>query len=103
MDYLEIVGGKKLKGSVVISGAKNSALPVIASTILSDKRVYIRNIPDVVDIRTLLKLITMLGGEVEQSGTEVTIDNKNIDSTKAVYEIVSKMRASILVLGPLLA
>ncbi len=47
MDYLEIVGGKKLKGSVVISGAKNSALPVIASTILSDKRVYIRNIPDV--------------------------------------------------------
>ncbi len=92
-----------MKGSVVISGAKNSALPVIASTILSDKRVYIRNIPDVVDIRTLLKLITMLGGEVEQSGTEVTIDNKNIDSTKAVYEIVSKMRASILVLGPLLA
>ncbi len=90
MDYLEIVGGKKLKGSVVISGAKNSALPVIASTILSDKRVYIRNIPDVVDIRTLLKLITMLGGEVEQSGTEVTIDNKNIDSTKADMRLAQR-------------
>ncbi len=103
MDYLRIEGGNRLNGSIDISGAKNSALPVIASTILSDRDVHIKNIPNVVDIRTLLKLITMLGGEVEQSETEVKINNRNIDSTKAVYEIVSKMRASILVLGPLLA
>ena len=103
MDYLKIIGGNRLSGEVTISGAKNSALPVIASTILSDKKVNIKNIPNVVDIRTLLKLITMLGGEVEQNNTKVSIDNKNINSTKAVYEIVSKMRASILVLGPLLA
>ena len=103
MDYLEIVGGKKLSGSVTISGAKNAALPVIAATILSDKKVTLTNLPNVVDIRTLLKLLTMLGGEVEHNETVADINNGSITSTKAVYEIVSQMRASILVLGPLLA
>ncbi len=103
MDYLEIEGGAKLNGSVIISGAKNSALPVIAATILSDKPVTLTNLPNVVDIRTLLKLLTMLGGKVEHNNTIAHIDNSTINSTKAVYEIVSQMRASILVLGPLLA
>lgn len=103
MDYLEIVGGKKLSGSVTISGAKNAALPIIAATILSDKEVTLTNLPDVVDIRTLLKLLTMLGGSVEHDKTVAKINNGSITSTKAVYEIVSQMRASILVLGPLLA
>ena len=103
MDYLEITGGKKLSGTVTISGAKNAALPIIAATILSDKPVKLTNLPNVVDIRTLLKLLTMLGGEVEHSGTVANINNGTISSTKAVYEIVSQMRASILVLGPLLA
>ncbi len=103
MDYLEIVGGKKLSGSVTISGAKNAALPIIAATILSDKEVTLTNLPNVVDIRTLLKLLTMLGGTVEHDKTVAKINNGSITSTKAVYEIVSQMRASILVLGPLLA
>ena len=103
MDYLEIVGGKKLSGLVTISGAKNAALPIIAATILSDKKVTLTNLPNVVDIRTLLKLLTMLGGEVEHNETIAHINNGSITSTKAVYEIVSQMRASILVLGPLLA
>ena len=103
MDYLEINGGKKLSGCVTISGAKNAALPVIAATILSDKPVTLTNLPNVVDIRTLLKLLTMLGGEVKHEGTVAHIDNGPISSHKAVYEIVSQMRASILVLGPLLA
>ena len=103
MDYLQINGGKKLSGDVIISGAKNSALPIIASTILSDKEINITNLPNVVDIRTLLKLLTMLGGSVEHNDTVAKINNSNITSTKAVYEIVSQMRASILVLGPLLA
>ena len=103
MDYLQINGGKKLSGDVIISGAKNSALPIIASTILSDKKITITNLPDVVDIRTLLKLLTMLGGEVNHNKTIANIDNSTINNTKAVYEIVSQMRASILVLGPLLA
>jgi len=102
MDYLEIIGGSKLSGEVVISGAKNSALPVIAATILSDKKIKLTNLPNVVDIRTLLKLLSMLGGEVEHNDTEAIVDNGTISSTKAVYEIVSQMRASILVLGPLL-
>ncbi|HHD75281.1 MAG TPA: UDP-N-acetylglucosamine 1-carboxyvinyltransferase, partial [Campylobacterales bacterium] len=103
MDYLQITGGTKLSGSVEISGAKNSALPVIAAAILSDKPVKLTNLPNVVDIRTLLKLLGILGAEVEHNNTVATINNGTMNSTKAVYEIVSKMRASILVLGPLLA
>lgn len=102
MDYLEITGGRKLSGEVTISGAKNAALPVIAATILSDKEVTLTNLPDVVDIRTLLKLLTMLGGEVAHEGSVAKVHNGQMNDTKAVYEIVSKMRASILVLGPLL-
>ena len=102
MDYLQINGGNKLKGSVMISGAKNAALPIIAATILSDKEVTLTNLPNVVDIRTLLKLLSMLGGEVDHQKTVAKINNGSINSTKAVYEIVSQMRASILVLGPLL-
>jgi UDP-N-acetylglucosamine 1-carboxyvinyltransferase len=103
MDYLEIKGGKSLSGEVTISGAKNAALPIIAATILSEKEVTLTNLPNVVDIRTLLKLLTMLGGTVDYHDNVAKINNGSISSTKAVYEIVSKMRASILVLGPLLA
>ena len=103
MDYLEIKGGRSLSGEVTISGAKNAALPIIAATILSEKEVTLTNLPNVVDIRTLLKLLTMLGGTVEYHDNIAKINNRTISSTKAVYEIVSKMRASILVLGPLLA
>ena len=102
MDYLEITGQKKLSGAIAISGAKNAALPVIAATILSDQPLTLTNLPDVVDIRTLLKLLDMLGGKVAHEGTVAQIDNGTMNSTKAVYEIVSQMRASILVLGPLL-
>ena len=103
MDYLKITGGTKLSGAIDISGAKNSALPVIAATILSNQELKLTNLPNVVDIRTLLKLVGMLGGEVEHDGTVATINNGSMNSTKAIYEIVSQMRASILVLGPLLA
>ncbi|MFK5975101.1 MAG: UDP-N-acetylglucosamine 1-carboxyvinyltransferase, partial [Sulfurovum sp.] len=90
-------------GTVTISGAKNAALPIIAATILSDKAVKLTNLPNVVDIRTLLKLVNMLGGTVAHDKTVADINNSTINDTKAVYEIVSQMRASILVLGPLLA
>ena len=103
MDYLKIKGGTKLSGSIQISGAKNSALPVIAATILSDQPVKLTNLPNVVDIRTLLKLLDMLGGTVDHDDTVADVNNGTMSSTKAVYEIVSQMRASILVLGPLLA
>jgi len=102
MDYLEIDGGFKLSGSIKIAGAKNSALPIIAATLLSNKEVIIENLPNVVDIRTLLKLLNILGAKVEYSKNRAKIDCSDIKSTRAVYEIVSQMRASILVLGPLL-
>jgi len=104
MDYLTIEGGYKLSGSVRIGGSKNSALPVIASTILSQEEVTLTNLPDVVDIKTLIKLLGMLGAKIEYHNSySATINNGSINSTTAVYEIVSQMRASILVLGPLLA
>ncbi len=103
MDYLQINGGKKLSGTVTISGAKNAALPIIAATILSDTPTTLTNLPNVVDIRTLLNLLERLGGSVTHDNTHAIVNNHTINSTKAVYEIVSQMRASILVLGPLLA
>ncbi len=103
MDYLEIIGKNKLSGSVKISGAKNAALPLLASTILSSNEVKITNLPNVADIKTLLKLLGMLGTEYDQNNTDIVIDSTNVNKTTATYDIVKTMRASILVLGPLLA
>ncbi|WP_163280566.1 UDP-N-acetylglucosamine 1-carboxyvinyltransferase [Campylobacter fetus] len=103
MDYLEIKGGKKLFGSVYISGAKNAALPLIAMSILAKNDVVIRNIPQVADIKTLVKLLQNLGAVSKFENLDLVINTTTINSTKATYDIVRKMRASILVLGPLLA
>jgi len=103
MDSLEIIGGNNLSGEVQISGSKNSALPLIASTILSKKSVKINNIPDVVDIKTLIKLLKILGAEEKFSSNTLEINTIKINKTVATYDIVKTMRASILVLGPLLA
>jgi UDP-N-acetylglucosamine 1-carboxyvinyltransferase len=101
--YLEVEGGHKLSGEVIISGAKNSALPLIASTILSKNRVYIANMPNVDDIKTLSKLLSNLGADYNFKNNSMDIDTTSINNTKATYDIVKTMRASILVLGPLLA
>ena len=104
MHYLRINGGKKLSGSVKISGAKNAALPLIALSILSKNEVIIKNLPAVSDIHTLIQLLSNLGAKCEfLDANTVKIDPREINSTKAIYDIVRKMRASILVLGPLLA
>jgi UDP-N-acetylglucosamine 1-carboxyvinyltransferase len=103
LDYLKVIGKQNLKGSVKISGAKNAALPLLTSTILSKNKINISNLPDVVDINTLLKLLEMLGSTYTKDGCELTIDSTTVTNTKATYEIVKTMRASILVLGPLLA
>jgi len=103
MDSLEIIGGNNLSGEVQISGSKNSALPLIASIILSKKSVKIHNIPDVVDIKTLIKLLKILGAEEKFSSNTLEINTIKINKTVATYDIVKTMRASILVLGPLLA
>lgn len=102
MDYLKVIGKKNLKGSVKISGAKNAALPLLAATILSSNKLHISNLPDVVDINTLLQLLEMLGSTYNKDKNILDIDSTTINKTKATYEIVKTMRASILVLGPLL-
>lgn len=103
MDYLKIIGGTKLEGDVVITGAKNAALPLLASTILASNDVKISNLPNVVDIKTLLKLIGMLGGKYDHNINDITLNTTELNKTEATYDIVKTMRASILVLGPLLA
>lgn len=104
MHYLRINGGKKLSGSVKISGAKNAALPLIALSILSKNEVVIKNLPAVSDIHTLIQLLSNLGAKCEfLDANTAKIDPREVNSTRAIYDIVRKMRASILVLGPLLA
>ena len=103
MDYLQINGKNGLSGSVEISGAKNAALPLLAATILSKNRVTIKNVPNVRDINTLLKLLSNLGSNFSFEDNVVDIDSTTISSTMANYEIVKTMRASILTLGPLLS
>ncbi len=103
MDYLSITGPSRLEGDITISGAKNAALPLIAATLLSDAPCEIDNIPDVADIRTLMKLLGKLGSRFTFEDHTLVIDNEEITNTTATYDIVKTMRASILVLGPLLA
>jgi len=101
--YLSIKGGQKLKGSVCISGAKNSALPLLASTLLSKNKITLSNMPNVVDVKTLTKLLENLGAKSNSNKNSLTIDTTTVNSACANYDIVRKMRASILTLGPLLA
>ncbi len=103
MHYLSIQGNQKLKGSISISGAKNAALPLLAATLLSKNRITITNVPEVADVKTLLKLLENLGSISSYKDNSVEIDTTKVKSACANYDIVRKMRASILTLGPLLA
>lgn len=102
MDYLHIEGRYPLSGTVEISGAKNAALPLLAVTLLSSTPVRLTNVPDVADVRTFITLLSHLGASCSQKNKSVKIDTLKVKSTCAKYDIVRKMRASILTLGPLL-
>ncbi|TKB67416.1 MAG: UDP-N-acetylglucosamine 1-carboxyvinyltransferase [Nitrospira sp.] len=103
MDEILIRGGKRLAGDVRISGAKNSALPILASTILGGGECVITNLPRVVDVLTMGKLLGILGAKVSHEGNRAVIQVNAIESTEAPYDLVKTMRASVLVLGPLVA
>ena len=103
MDEILISGGKRLTGDVRISGAKNSALPILASTILGGGECVITNVPRVVDVLTMGKLLGILGAKVSHEGNRAVIQVDSIESTEAPYDLVKTMRASVLVLGPLVA
>jgi UDP-N-acetylglucosamine 1-carboxyvinyltransferase len=102
MDKIMIIGGRRLKGDVRISGAKNAALPVLVSSLLVDGWNTFQNIPDLLDIKTIKKLLGSLGVKIE-GGETIRINAGGITSCEASYDLVRTMRASILVLGPLVA
>lgn len=103
MDKIQINGGRHLKGEVLISGAKNAALPLIASSILVDGVSTFENVPRLMDISSIQMLLEDLGALCEFEGHTFTVNASGIDKIEAEYELVRKMRASILVLGPLVA
>lgn len=103
MDKFLITGGSKITGEVTISGAKNAALPLLAAMILGETPTTLTNVPTLKDVTTLVQLIAGMGIKIEKNGDTVTCDTSTINSYYAPYELVKTMRASILVLGPLLA
>ena len=104
LDKLLIEGGVPLQGDIPIDGAKNAALPALAAALLAeDQAVLLENVPPVVDIRTMCRLLQNMGGSVEAEGTSLHILPKDLTSLEAPYDLVRTMRASILTLGPLLA
>ncbi|ANY14533.1 UDP-N-acetylglucosamine 1-carboxyvinyltransferase [Bordetella pseudohinzii] len=103
MDKLRITGGARLEGEVSISGAKNSALPILCASLLTAEPVNLANVPQLNDTRTMLRLLGQLGVKSESSGTQVMLQADQVGSLEAPYELVKTMRASILVLGPLVA
>ncbi|MDA9062685.1 UDP-N-acetylglucosamine 1-carboxyvinyltransferase [Candidatus Pelagibacter sp.] len=103
MKKLEVFGAAKLKGQIRISGSKNASLPILAATLLSDKKIYLTNLPKVKDIETMILLLKSLGSAIEDNKKILTINNNKQTKTFAAYSLVKTMRAGILVLGPLLA
>jgi len=104
MEKLLIKGGNSLSGKISCSGAKNAALPMIASTILSNKKIVLKNLPYLQDITTMFELLGSMGAEILlDENMDFTISSFNLKDTQARYELVKTMRASILVLGPLVA
>ena len=105
MKKLEVFGATKLKGQIRISGSKNASLPILAATLLSDKKISLTNIPRVKDVETMIKLLESMGSKVKLSKNKniLIIQNDKKIKTEAGYNLMSTMRAGIIVLGPLLA
>ena len=103
MQKLEVFGANKLKGQINISGSKNASLPILAATLLSNKKIYLKNLPKVNDIETMINLLKSLGSKIKFKKKDLVINNSGQDKKFAAYKLVKTMRAGILVLGPLLA
>ena len=104
MDKLNIEGGRPLEGEVRISGAKNASLPILAAGLLADEPVSIGNVPHLQDVTTMIELLGRMGATVTlDERMQVEVDSRSLDKPVAPYDLVKTMRASILVLGPLLA
>ncbi|MCC6220926.1 MAG: UDP-N-acetylglucosamine 1-carboxyvinyltransferase [Deltaproteobacteria bacterium] len=102
-EYLSIVGQNRLFGEVGVAGAKNAALPLLISTLLTSQKCVLANVPDLEDINVTLRLLQSLGANVEFRNGRVSIENYNIETAEAAYGLVKSLRASFWILGPLLA
>ncbi len=103
MDVIRLKGGRTLRGEVTVGGAKNAALPIFAATLLTDEPCILENVPDLRDIRSMVEIIRYLGAEIEQQGPHTWRIHAKKIGTRAPYELVRKMRASICLLGPMVA
>ena len=103
MQKLEVFGSNKLKGTIDISGSKNASLPILAASLLTNKKIYLRNLPKVKDIETMIDLLKSLGSIIKFKNKDLVIDNSKQNKKFASYNLMKTMRAGILVLGPLLA
>jgi len=103
VDKLRISGGRPLEGEIAVSGAKNAALPIMCAALLTDKPLALSNVPRLMDIATMAKLLGQMGVDIEREGDRATLRAREIRDAVAPYELVKTMRASVLVLGPLLA
>ena len=103
MQKILVIGGAALQGDVRISGAKNAVLPILCATLLADDPVQVRNVPQLHDVHTTARLLQQLGAGIVRAGDTMTVDPRGVNSHVAPYELVKTMRASVLVLGPLLA
>ena len=103
MDKLVIFGKNPLKGSINVHGSKNAALPILVASLLSHQNLTLNNIPKVDDINNMLELLKIYGSKITQKRNLITLDNSNLKNISADYDVVRKMRASVLILGPLLS
>jgi len=103
LDKIIVTGGARLEGNITISGAKNAVLPIIVASLLSSSKCRIQDVPRLADVSTISEVLEMLGAKVNFEGNTLDIDSSNVNGFEAPYEYVRKMRASVLVMGPLLA
>ncbi|GMA49166.1 hypothetical protein GCM10025857_05230 [Alicyclobacillus contaminans] len=103
MDAFEIHGGSPLCGETQVYGAKNAALPILAATVMVEEPCVIDNVPDLEDVRVMMKILQTLGASVRRDGTSVVVDAGNLRSTNVPADLMRRMRSSIFLMGPLLA
>ena len=103
MDKIIVTGGNTIHGEVTISGAKNAVLPIIVGTLLAEDITVLHDVPKLSDVATIKEVLEILGAKVKIDGHTMTVDSRNLNNYNAPYNYIQKMRASVLIMGPLLA
>ncbi|MFA6807436.1 MAG: UDP-N-acetylglucosamine 1-carboxyvinyltransferase [Eubacteriales bacterium] len=103
MSRFRVTGGRELEGTIDVSGAKNAVLPVMAATLLTSDKVVLEDVPNLLDVSVMSDVLESLGGKIIKKGNKLTISVKEIESIETPYDLISKMRASIVIMGPMLA